>query len=368
MITMRVTALAAAVLALGCAKLEKEKLPVVTTAGSHALEVGKTLMVTATTANGTDPSYAWESSAPAIATVDAKTGLVTGVKAGEAEIRATGASTGAVGKHPVVVFDASTMEPPPPMTNVGDLVPYYDKWMMSAHADKTAVPFNNWNMQGMIPVECARCHSRQGFIDYLGGDGTTPFVVDNPAPTGSVVDCQTCHNSAANTLTQVDFPSGVNVTGLDAEARCMTCHQGRSSGPTVDAAIAAAAPADDDTVDASLKFADIHYTPAAATLYGGRAAGGYEYAGQSYDVRFRHVDSANSCTTCHDPHSMNAVTVNAASKSGLPAGTYTTMFFLRAPYNPNDTNPLSNQTAQFCRQCHADKSNEMNGSTAKTVF
>ena len=74
------------------------------------------------------------------------------------------------------------------------------------------------------------------------------------------------------------------------------------------------------------------------------------------------------CTTCHDPHVMNVVTVNHNSNSGLPAGTYATMFFLRAPYNPNDTNPMSNQTAQFCRQCHADKSNEMNGSTAGTVF
>ncbi|MGB7549551.1 MAG: hypothetical protein WBM14_17575 [Terracidiphilus sp.] len=74
------------------------------------------------------------------------------------------------------------------------------------------------------------------------------------------------------------------------------------------------------------------------------------------------------CTTCHDPHVMNVVTVTSGSTSGLPAGTYATMFFLRAPYNPNDTNPMSNQTAQFCRQCHADKSNEMNGSTAGTVF
>lgn len=74
------------------------------------------------------------------------------------------------------------------------------------------------------------------------------------------------------------------------------------------------------------------------------------------------------CTTCHNPHSMNVVNVSSTSNSGLPAGAYTTMFFLRAPYNPNDTNPQSNQTAQFCRQCHADKSNEMNGSTARTVF
>ena len=74
------------------------------------------------------------------------------------------------------------------------------------------------------------------------------------------------------------------------------------------------------------------------------------------------------CTTCHDPHSMNVVAIGGKSSSGLPAGTYATMFFLRAPYNPNDTNPQSNQTAQFCRQCHADKSNEMNGSNARTVF
>lgn len=74
------------------------------------------------------------------------------------------------------------------------------------------------------------------------------------------------------------------------------------------------------------------------------------------------------CTTCHDPHSMNVVTISSKSASGLPPGTYATMFFLRAPYNPNDTNQQSNQTAQFCRQCHADKSNEMNGSTAGTIF
>lgn len=74
------------------------------------------------------------------------------------------------------------------------------------------------------------------------------------------------------------------------------------------------------------------------------------------------------CTTCHEPHVMNVVTVTSNSTSGLPAGRYSTMFFLRAPYNPNDSNPASNQTAQFCRQCHADKSNEMNGSTAGTIF
>ena len=74
------------------------------------------------------------------------------------------------------------------------------------------------------------------------------------------------------------------------------------------------------------------------------------------------------CTTCHEPHRMDVVPITSSSASGLPSGSYATMFFLRAPYNPRDTNPMSNQAAQFCRQCHADKSNEMNGSVARTVF
>jgi len=85
------------------------------------------------------------------------------------------------------------------------------------------------------------------------------------------------------------------------------------------------------------------------------------------------------CTTCHNQHVMNVVAVtngkngltNAASTyvgTGLPTGKYATMFFIRAPYNPADPNPLTNQTAQFCRQCHGGESNEMNGGTAGTVF
>jgi len=73
------------------------------------------------------------------------------------------------------------------------------------------------------------------------------------------------------------------------------------------------------------------------------------------------------CTTCHNQHLMNVVQVTTA-KSGLPSGYYATMFFVRAPYNPNDSNPLTNQTAQFCRQCHGGESNEMNNGTAGTVF
>jgi hypothetical protein len=76
-----------------------------------------------------------------------------------------------------------------------------------------------------------------------------------------------------------------------------------------------------------------------------------------------------TCTTCHNQHVMNVVKVTNGSKSGLPSGMYATMFFIRAPYNPASGTAGSNQTAQFCRQCHGGEANESNGSyTIPTTF
>ncbi len=74
-----------------------------------------------------------------------------------------------------------------------------------------------------------------------------------------------------------------------------------------------------------------------------------------------------SCTSCHNQHIMNVVNVNSGN-SGQPAGFYSTMFFLIGPYNPASTTPGSNQTAQFCRQCHGGEANESNASTAVTIY
>jgi hypothetical protein len=76
------------------------------------------------------------------------------------------------------------------------------------------------------------------------------------------------------------------------------------------------------------------------------------------------------CTTCHNQHLMNAFTITSTTKNtGLPAGTYATMFFIRGPYNPASTTAGSNQTAQFCRQCHGGEGNESNGGlTIPTTF
>ena len=72
-----------------------------------------------------------------------------------------------------------------------------------------------------------------------------------------------------------------------------------------------------------------------------------------------------TCTSCHNQHLMNIVSVTNGAKSGLPTGFYQTMFFVRAPYNgANSTNVASNQNAQFCRECHGGEANEMNGGGA----
>ena len=69
-----------------------------------------------------------------------------------------------------------------------------------------------------------------------------------------------------------------------------------------------------------------------------------------------------TCTSCHNQHLMNVVSVTNGKNSGLPTGNYATMFFVIGPYNPASGTAKSNQTAQFCRECHGGEANESNGS------
>jgi predicted CXXCH cytochrome family protein len=280
-----------------CAELEPERLARIEVSGAHALAVGETLELVATTVDGRDAAHDFASLAPLVATVSEQ-GLVRGVAPGEAQIRVTGRDTRATRDHVVVVTSGPLTDP-----TGAPLVPFFAEWQSSAHADVTSEAFTHWDGDGAVPESCARCHTDAGFRDFLGDDGSAPGRVDAPAPLGSNVGCQTCHNPAANALASVTFPSGYELTGLGGEARCMTCHQGRSSGPAVQQAIDAAGVASDDEVNDQLGFLNIHYYPAASTLLAGRAQGGYQYTDRVYDTRFRHVEAFDTCTECHDPHS-----------------------------------------------------------------
>ncbi len=186
-------------------------------------------------------------------------------------------------------------------------IPNLDAWAGSGHADTSAEAFNHWNEDGEISTSCAKCHSTPGFMDYIGADGSAADSVDAAAPIGTVIECEACHNDVANDLSYVIFPSGVTIEGLGGEARCMTCHQGRASTPDVDDAFAEAGASladGPDAVNDKLGFENIHYYPAGATLYAGEVMGGYQYADQTYDWRFRHVGEKDVCIECHDPHSL----------------------------------------------------------------
>lgn len=197
--------------------------------------------------------------------------------------------------------DGGTTQPPPPPTTGDDAETRFNG---SGHADGTAEAFIHWDEDDppLVPTACAKCHSVGGFLDFLD-DGTV-----NAAATPGPFDCSVCHTSstggATRDLGSVTFPSGLTIGGLTEEAICMQCHQGRFSKPTVDAYLAARGPLTGDVVNPGLSFRNIHYFPAAATLYGTHALGGYQYDGMMYDGRFGHVLGFDRCITCHDAHSL----------------------------------------------------------------
>lgn len=300
-----------ALLGTGCSKTDTEQVmvdaPRVIVSGQFAILAGSSAQLTAVTVGGGDAAYTWASSAPGVATVSAS-GLVTGVVPGSATITATGATSGLSGSFNVVV---------------SNVIPQQTGWLSSGHANASAEAFNHWNAQGSIPTNCARCHSTPGYRDYLGDDGSAMFEVNFAASTGTVIGCQACHNAGAQALGEVRFPSGRAITGLGPEARCMTCHQGRESTDSVNDAFLTAlgtTTPDADAVTTAVSFKNVHYLAAGATLNGGRARGGYQYAGKAYDWRFRHVPEKDTCVECHDPHSLR---VDPASCGACHAGVST---------------------------------------------
>lgn len=180
-------------------------------------------------------------------------------------------------------------------------IPFYDAWLSSPHADFTSEPFAHWNDDGAVDQRCAACHSTTGHLDFIGADGSAVGSVEKTAPIEEGVACVACHNKVTGQMTEVTFPSGMVVAREEADARCMDCHQGRESGASINAMIAKAG-VGDDTVDAALKFLNVHYAAAAASRFGSEAGGGYEYAGEDYLGFYFHDDYATQCNDCHNPH------------------------------------------------------------------
>lgn len=184
-------------------------------------------------------------------------------------------------------------------------VSFQDLWNSSAHADERAEAFTHWDEDEPpeVPTDCAKCHSRPGYLDFLGVDGTEADSVDHAAKTGTTITCFVCHNEATLETDHVVFPSGARISGLGPEATCMQCHQGRASTTSVEDAIAEAGLAEDDTPNEELGFVNSHAI-SAATPYGSAVHGAYEYSGMTYRGLFNRGDEFLTCIDCHDQHSL----------------------------------------------------------------
>jgi hypothetical protein len=164
--------------------------------------------------------------------------------------------------------------------------------------------FRHWDAEGEVPGMCARCHS---------GVGLETFVhegINIAAPLSNGFLCENCHDSLTEftryQVDQVRFPSGATVTfgqGDDSNL-CLNCHQGRESKASVDDAIGSLGLGMDESSD-RLRFRNIHYFAAGATLFGTDVKGVYEYDRQTYLGQFRHAGAGpDTCVECHQTHAL----------------------------------------------------------------
>jgi hypothetical protein len=160
--------------------------------------------------------------------------------------------------------------------------------------------FRHWDAEGQVPGDCAKCHTGVGLPIHLQNGAN---IAETPA---NGLLCSTCHNDLTTfsryEVAEVEFPSGAVLSLDDPDANlCLNCHQGRESTVSVNNLIEGLEP---DAGDERLRFLNVHYFAAGATLFGTEAKGAYEYEGKEYVGRFEHVDEANTCIECHSTHGL----------------------------------------------------------------
>jgi hypothetical protein len=192
------------------------------------------------------------------------------------------------------------------------------QWQISAHGAAGTEPFRHWDEDyeddgtpSGISAACTKCHSPGGFAEFAMGEATTSQLPTHAA------DCWTCHNdfdlfdnqetryddlTANPALANIEFPSGATASFGNASNICMSCHQGRESGQSVENATP------NNVVQApeyeSYDFINIHYYAAAATLFGSDVNAGYEYPGKEYRGKneFIGLHEENNLVDCIDCH------------------------------------------------------------------
>jgi hypothetical protein len=161
--------------------------------------------------------------------------------------------------------------------------------------------FRHWDEEGETPASCVKCHTGTGLPFFLKNGVTIAME-----PTNGLY-CTTCHDSlpefTRRQVNEVTFPSGATISFGEGEDSnlCIECHQGRESTTSVRALTEGIPPNEQAE---GLRFLNVHYFAAGATLFGGEAMGGYQYEGREYVGRNNHVDAFNVCVECHSPHGL----------------------------------------------------------------
>ncbi|WP_420640781.1 cytochrome c3 family protein [Candidatus Leptofilum sp.] len=159
--------------------------------------------------------------------------------------------------------------------------------------------FRHWDEDGAVPGRCSKCHSAAG-LPLFATEG-----VSITQPTANGLNCATCHNDLETydiyVFDSVTFPSGAPVSFGEGESAntCINCHQGRSSTVSMNSSIGDLG---DDEISDNLRFQNIHYFAAGATLFGTEVQGAYEFAGNEYVGKNEHVGAFDDCTECHSTH------------------------------------------------------------------
>jgi ferredoxin len=161
--------------------------------------------------------------------------------------------------------------------------------------------FRHWDEEGVVPADCVKCHTAVGLPLFLN-EGTT--VSANPS---NGLECSTCHSDLTtftlHEVEQVEFPSGA-VLGFEDSLPsnlCLECHQGRESTVSVNNLIEGL---DVNSTSDQLRFLNVHYFAASATLFGSEAMGAYQYEGKDYVGQFAHVPNFDTCIECHNAHAL----------------------------------------------------------------
>ncbi|MGE5673216.1 MAG: PKD domain-containing protein, partial [Mycobacterium leprae] len=181
------------------------------------------------------------------------------------------------------------------------------QFTQSAHGNPASEAWLHYDWRTSNRSSCARCHTGTGFVAKLGkeNDISSAFQSGDVLKAGEALGCSACHANAGTGELRVaaqqftiNMKNGAvacyDVAG--ASTLCARCHSGRETGESIKADTAA------PNSTGERVFVDSHYQPVTGIVYN---KGGYEYAGQNYDLGSHKfllgATGQGPCVTCHMP-------------------------------------------------------------------